>query len=137
LKNLDLIVSKLCIVVPPYAVLLILRLPSTTLINGVGTVAGSFTVPFTGSTDTVKQHPRGTSTVARDVTFPYSSTATGVMMALLPLRSSPDTTIAVAIGVTAPPVGMEMLPVNATSYRAKHAVGLLTAPRRTKIPVPD
>lgn len=55
-----------------------LKLPSITLIIGVGVVAGSFTVPFTYSTATVKQHPFGTSTTALLVTFPYSSTAVGV-----------------------------------------------------------
>jgi hypothetical protein len=57
-------------------------------------------------------------------------------MLLLPSRLSPETTIAVAIGVTAPPVGIAIFPVKTTLYLAKQALGLLTMPRRTKIPVP-
>jgi len=53
------------------------------------------------------------------VTFPYSSTAAGVKMLLLPTRGSPETTIAVAIGVTAPSVGIAIFPVNSTLYLAK------------------
>ena len=74
--------------------------------------------------------------VALLVTLPYSSTAAGVKMLLLPSLLSPETTIAVAMGVITPPSGIEMLPVNSTLYRAMQDVGLLTMPRRTKIPVP-
>jgi hypothetical protein len=84
----------------------------------------------------VKQQPLGTVIVARLVTLPYSSTAAGVNIDLLPCCDSPETVIAVAIGVTVPPVGTDILPVNSISYLANEAQGLLTIPRRIKIPEP-
>ena len=66
------------------------------------------------------------------VTFPYSSTAAGVIIALLVSLGSPFTVIATAIGLTAPPSGMAMLPLNVTWYLAKQ---LGVQPRRIKIPV--
>ena len=76
---------------------------------GAGVVAAS---AATASTETEKQHPRGTLTIAVDVTLPYWSTAAGVKIALLVGRGSPLTVIAIAIGATVPPVGSAMLPLN-------------------------
>jgi len=102
-------------------------------ITGAGVTVGS-SDPGTALRDTVKQHPRGTVTVAVDVTFPYCSTAAGVKIARLVGRVSPCTASATAIGVTVPPSGRLILPLNVTSYLAKHADGFLTMPRRVKIP---
>jgi hypothetical protein len=48
------------------------------------------------------------------VTFPNSSTAAGVKIALLVSLGSPFTAIATAIGVTSAPSGRAMLPLNVT-----------------------
>ena len=82
--------------------------------SGVGVVAASSVVASTYSTDSEKQHPFGTVISAVEVTLPYSSTAAGVKIALLVSLGSPDTASATAIGVTAPPSGIAMLPLKVT-----------------------
>jgi hypothetical protein len=106
------------------------------VITGVGVVAGSSVVASTYSADTMKQHPLGTSTVAVDVMLPNSSTAAGVNIALLLCLASPLTVIAIAIGVTAPPVGIAILPLRVTLYLAILSHGHLGIPLRTVVPVP-
>jgi len=89
------------------------RLEFCTLITGVGVTVGS-SVACTYRTDMDVQQPFGTVMIAVEVTFPYSSTAAGVKIALLVRRGSPFTVSATAMGVTAPPVGIEMFPLNVT-----------------------
>jgi hypothetical protein len=62
----------------------------------------------------VKQQHLGTLMTAVAVTFPYSSTADGVNMALDVGLDSPFTTSAIAIGTTVAPSGRAMLPLNVT-----------------------
>jgi hypothetical protein len=93
---------------------LITKFELITLVTGAGTPAGSSTNPLTALTLTLKQQPLGTVISAVLVTLPYSSTAAGVMIALEVNLGSPQTLIATAIGVTAPPVGIAMLPLNVT-----------------------
>jgi hypothetical protein len=92
---------------------LITRFELITLIVGAGVSAVSVT-PLTALTDRLKQHPLGTVTIAVVVTFPYSSTAAGVNIALLVDLGSPFTAIATAIGVTVPPSGIAILPLKVT-----------------------
>lgn len=75
-----------------------------TLIVGAGSSVALVT-PLTALIDALKQHPLGTVTIAVDVTFPYSSTAAGVNIALDVVLGSPFTAIARATGVTVAPVG--------------------------------
>jgi hypothetical protein len=81
--------------------------------TGAGVTVGSDEAG-TASTDNEKQHPRGTLTIAVDVTLPYSDTAAGVNIALLVGLGSPLTVTAIAIGVTVPPSGIAMLPLKVT-----------------------
>jgi hypothetical protein len=90
---------------------LITRFALITLIAGAGVSVASVT-PLTALTDIEKQHPFGTVTSAVLVTLPYSSTAAGVMIALLVGLLSPFTVIATAIGATVPPSGMAIFPLN-------------------------
>ena len=64
------------------------------MIEGVGVMVGSSSVPSTYNADTVTQQPQGTVTIAVDVTFPSSSTACGVNIAKLVGLASPLTAIA-------------------------------------------
>ena len=69
----------------------------------------SFT-PDTYLTDTVKQHPAGTSTVVGLVTSPNCSTAEGVKIPLLVGLGSPFTATETAIGAAVPPSGTAIFP---------------------------
>jgi len=91
----------------------IVRFAFCTSITGAGVTVGSV-VAGTESTDSEKQQQRGTLIIAVLVTLPYSSTAAGVKIALLVSLGSPLTVIATAIGVTVPPSGIEILPLNVT-----------------------
>ena len=81
--------------------------------TGVGVTVGSV-VAGTLSTLKLKQHPFGTLMIAVDVTLLYSPTAVGVDIALLVNLGSPFTVRAIAIGVTAPPSGIAIFPLNVT-----------------------
>ncbi len=77
---------------------------------GVGVVAGSSVVASTYLNATEKQQPFGTVIMAVLVRLPMSvSAAVGVKIALDVGRSSPFTDNDKAIGVTAPPSGINTL----------------------------
>lgn len=89
-----------------------------TKIEGVGIVAASSSVASTYAADTDRQHPQGTVTVAEVLMRHTSSTAVGVMIATLSGIVTPLIVIPTAIGVTAPPVGIDIFPCTVTSYLA-------------------
>jgi len=92
---------------PPYAVLIpVNEAPRLTKIEGVGVIAGSSSVPSIYAPDTVKQQPQGTVTDAVVFTCQYSPAAAGVTIATLYGITTPLRVIPIAIGVTAPPVGI-------------------------------
>ena len=66
------------------------------------------------STDTLKQHPRGTVMIAVLVTLKYCSTAAGVTIARLVAIGSPEIAKDKLIGPTVVPVGTAMLPLKVT-----------------------
>jgi hypothetical protein len=89
------------------------RFAFCTSITGAGVTVGSL-VAGTASTPNEKQQHRGTLIIAVLVTFPKSPTAAGVKIARLVSLGSPLTVNATAIGVTVPPSGMAILPLNVT-----------------------
>ena len=89
-----------------------------TSIDGVGVTAASSSVASTYAADTDRQHPQGTVTVVEVLMCHTSSTAVGVMIATLSGIITPLIVIPTAIGVTAPPVGIDMFPCTVTSYLA-------------------
>ena len=62
----------------PHCTLDIVKFAFCTTIDGVGVVAASSAAPSTYLTPRVKQHPRGTETMAVETTLPKVSTADGV-----------------------------------------------------------
>ena len=60
---------------------MITRFELVILIEGAGVPAASSTIPLTARTDTEKQQPLGTVTIAVEVTLLYSSAAAGVTIA--------------------------------------------------------
>lgn len=80
--------------------------------------AASSSVASTYSADTETQQPQGTVMVADVLMCHTSSTAAGVTIATLSGTATPLIVIARAIGVTAPPVGMDTFACKSTSYRA-------------------
>jgi hypothetical protein len=89
-----------------------------TKIEGVGVVAASSSVASTYAADTDRQHPQGTVTVADVLICHTSSAAAGVMIATLSGIVTPLMVIPTAIGVTAPPAGIDIFPCTTTSYLA-------------------
>jgi hypothetical protein len=97
-----------------YAILVITRFELVTLIEGAGVPAASSTNPLTARTDTEKQQPLGTVTIAVEVTLLYSSTAAGVTIAREVGLASPFTAIETAIDPAVPPSGTAIFPLNVT-----------------------
>jgi hypothetical protein len=118
-----------------YAIRVIVKFAFCTSITGAGVTVGSV-VAGTESTLRLKQQHLGTLIIAVLVTLPKSSAAAGVKIALEVNLGSPLTAIATAIGVTVPPSGIAILPLNSTRYCAKQLQALLElAPLRIKFPV--
>ena len=74
--------------------------------EGVGVVAGSSSVPSTYTPDTDRQHPQGTVTGIDTLICSSELDQRIFLSATLSGTTTPFTAIPIAIGVTAPPVGI-------------------------------